>query len=186
MPYPAQVNRDALIEAARQMIEAEGSAEKVTLARLADRFGISAPSLYRHVQNKIELLQAVNLITLTQMTAFLRAAIDSADPDARARVIAMGRAYRDFALQHPVTYHLAYAGTVEADPDPAILEALAIPLQQVMAALVGAANSLAALRGAWALMHGFVLLEIQGRFRRGGDVEAAFFRALQAYIDGWG
>ena len=185
MPYPAQVKREALIETAREMIEATGGAERVSLAMLAAAFGIKAPALYRHVSNKADLLQAVNAITHQQMTARLYAAAEETAGGPREQVLAMGKAYYDFALENPVTYRLAYAGSAETDPDPAFLAALAVPLQQVMAQLVGDAASLTGLRGLWALVHGFVMLEIQGRFRRGGDLKTTFTQILEAYIDGW-
>ena len=66
-----------------------------------------------------------------------------------------------------------------------LLEALAIPIQQVMAEISGEEGSLAALRGLWALLHGFMLLELSGQFRRGGDLEAAFVQSVEAYLNGW-
>jgi len=50
--------------------------------------------------------------------------------------------------------------------------------------LVGEEAALPALRGGWALVHGFVMLEISGQFRRGGDLDAAFAHAVAAYIRG--
>ncbi len=41
------------------------------------------------------------------------------------------------------------------------------------------------LRGAWALIHGFIMFELSGQFRRGGDLESAFIESVQAYLDGW-
>ncbi len=43
-----------------------------------------------------------------------------------------------------------------------------------------------ALRGLWALMHGFVTLELAGQFRRTEtSVQEAWQRALEVYLDGW-
>jgi AcrR family transcriptional regulator len=185
MPYPAQVDRETLIETARQMIEEAGSADDVSLALLAARFGIKAPSLYRHVQNKAELLQAVNLITLQDMGAFLAEQVEAAPPNAHDRVLAMGKAYRAFAFANPVTYELAFASSLAFAPDQALVEVIAINWQKIMAELVGEAKSLNALRGAWAMLHGFAMLEIQGRFQREGTVESAFLESFEAYIKGW-
>jgi hypothetical protein len=74
----------------------------------------------------------------------------------------------------------------EAQPDPALLEALALPFQELFARQVAEAESLAALRGFWALVHGFAALEISARFRRGGSLDAAFESAVRAYLHGWG
>jgi hypothetical protein len=54
-----------------------------------------------------------------------------------------------------------------------------------MTAVSGPKNSLAALRGAMALVHGFVLLELHGQLRRGGDLALDFDTAVHAYLRGW-
>ncbi len=184
MPYPAQINRDALVARAREMIEAEG-VEGVSLHKLAAALGVKAPSLYRYFASKTDLLREVNLQTARQMVGMMEQAA-ATNGDARARMIAMAKACRDFGYANPMTYRLAFTNTnPNLRPDDAVLEALAIPLQQVMAEISGEEYSLAALRGAWALIHGFIMFELSGQFRRGGDLEAAFFQSMAAYLDGW-
>jgi hypothetical protein len=98
---------------------------------------------------------------------------------------AMALAYRDFALAHPVTLRLAFGDLApDSRPDPAALEALALPLQAAVAALAGEAASLSALRGFWALIHGFVILEVNGQFQRGGDLREALLYAIDTYTSG--
>jgi AcrR family transcriptional regulator len=184
MPYPAQINRDALVARAREMIEAEG-VEQLSLHKLAAALGVKAPSLYRYFASKTDLLRDVNLQTARQMTAAMKAAADIPG-DARARTMAMAKACREFGYAYPMTYRLAFTNAnPELRPDDAVLEALAIPIQQVMAQISGEEHSLAALRGAWALIHGFIMFELSGQFRRGGDLEAAFFQSMEAYLEGW-
>jgi hypothetical protein len=43
---------------------------------------------------------------------------------------------------------------------------------------------LAALRGLWALAHGFVALELTGKFQRGGDLSVDFDHSIRAYVRG--
>lgn len=184
MSYPAQVSRESLIETARQMIEAAGSAEGVSLATLAKHLGVKAPSLYRYVQSKTELLQGVNLITVQRLTESIHRALRMAPADLPTRVIAMSRAYRNFAVENPVTYQLAFSGSLDTRPDLAEIEALVVPLQDMMAQVTGKHDSLMALRGLWALLHGFAVLELQGRFERGGSLDAAFMWSLESYVAG--
>jgi hypothetical protein len=54
-----------------------------------------------------------------------------------------------------------------------------------MAAISGVEDSLAALRGALALLHGFVMLELKDQFRRGGDLGETFEKVIEAYVAGW-
>src|SRR5215475_9638146 len=183
-PYPAQVDSEKIASKAREMIEAEGI-DQLSLARLAAELGIKAPSLYRHVASKAELLRAVNTLTSQELVAALL--VDDHGPTSpRERLQHVALAYREFAHRYPVTYRLAFSNTVpESQPDASLLEALALPVQDSWAAVFGPENSLAALRGAWALIHGFVTLELDGQFQRGGDLNATFDLVIDAYIAGW-
>jgi AcrR family transcriptional regulator len=184
-PYPAQIHRDTLVQTARQIIETEGL-DRLSLGRLAQALGVKAPSLYHHVQNKTDLLLAVNTLTLLDLVGAMQTAIAAASHDPRDRLRAMANAYRAYAHAHPVAYSLLYSSTEPAlYPDAQLSEALALPLQELMAALTGPEAALDALRGAWALLHGFVTLELSGQFRRGGSLEESWARSLEAYLAGW-
>ncbi len=185
MPYPAQTDRPTIVQTARMLIEHEG-VDHVSLARLASVLGIKAPSLYRHVPSKTALLQAVVTLTFQQLFDAYTTALEAGGHTPQEQVLAILRAHRAFAHANPQTYVLAFTTTVpEQRADEAMLEQLALPLQQLMAGLSGLAQSLAALRGALALVHGFVMLELNQQLRRGGDVDAAFEAAITAYIIGW-
>jgi AcrR family transcriptional regulator len=183
-PYPAQVDRERIVNKAREMIEARGL-HQLSLGNLAGALGIKAPSLYKHFASKAELLRAVNTVTVEQLVAAMRAAAQTRS-DPVERIVEIATAYRDFAHLHPAAYSLVFADIQsEFRPDSRYLELLALPLQALMEPIVGPQHALAALRGAWALIHGFVMLELNGQFQHGGDVPAAFLQAVEAYIRGW-
>lgn len=185
MPYPAQVSREAIIETAYAMLEDHGI-DQFSLGKLASELGVKTPSLYRHVANKNALFRAVNTVTAEKLIEHIRGAIENVDDDVVQQTVAMADAFRAFALAHPVTYMLAYNNVEdERRPDESFAEALALPLQVFMAKISGVQYSLPALRGLWALVHGFVMLELSEQFRRGGDVDEAFHLAVQAYVAGW-
>jgi len=185
MPYPAQIDRDTAIDAACALIEAEGI-DHLSLTRLAARLGIKAPSLYHHFSGKAELLGGVSLRTSAGLVAAIQQAVDSAPPDdLHARFRAMAAAYQAFAFAHPATFRLAFSALApDSRPDPALLEALVRPVQATLAELVGEADALPALRGFWALVHGFVILELDGQFQRGGDLAQTLLSAVDAYATG--
>ena len=54
-----------------------------------------------------------------------------------------------------------------------------------MAKITGQKQSLPALRGALALVHGFVMLELKDQLQRGGDLTMAFDASVNAYLHGW-
>lgn len=181
MPYPAQTDRTAIIAAARASIE-RGGADALNLADLAAALGIKAPSLYRHVANKPALLQAV----VADGYARLFAAYDiarSADDAPLAQIKAVLTTHRQWAHANPQVYMLAFT-LPRPVPDNQALEHAVQPIHALMATMVGAEAALGALRGALALVHGFVMLELNAQFQRGGDLDAAFDQVLQAYMRG--
>lgn len=185
MPYPSQVNREAIIAQAWQLIEADG-ADTLSLSKLAASLNIKAPSLYRHVGNKAQLLQAVNLHTSQQLVEALNTAVAQSGGTAVEQLAELMHVYRRFALENPNSYVLAFTNNDDAlRPDENVMEQMALPLQAMMAAVSGQEASLSALRGAMALVHGFVMLELHGQLRRGGDLTEAFSAAVQAYLHGW-
>lgn len=183
-PYPAQVNREAIVDQARDIIETEGL-ERLTLQHLATALGIQAPSLYRHVGSKNELLRAVNEITTQRLIDTVLAAA-SGHTSPHQRVLEMANAYRDFAKAFPETYSLAFsAGSPDIRPDPATRSAMAQPVEALLAEVSGATDSMTAIRSLLALLHGFVTLEMSGQFDRGGDLTAAFQHSVESLVRGW-
>lgn len=189
MPYPSQVDRTTIIAQAQQLIEADGLAA-LSLAKLAEVLGVKAPSLYRHVGHKVDLLQAVNLMTVEQLFAAMHAARapvdDGAAADPQAQLLAIFHAFRHFAHRHPQTYTLLFSLQAEGErPAEDHLAGLAGSLQSIIAEISGESHALAALRGALALAHGYVMLELNRQLRRGGDLDQTFEQVVIAYLTGW-
>jgi AcrR family transcriptional regulator len=185
MPYPAQMDAQKIIDKAWAMLEAQGI-ENLSLHKLAEALGVKAPSLYRHFGSKNDLLRAINIRGGEQLQEAIRTAVESAPDDPRAKVSALATAYRTFAHANPMVYFLMFnTASPDIQPEAEMREQLALPLQQLIAQISGEADSLPALRGLWALMHGFATLEINGQFRRGDNLERAFHLAVEHYIAGW-
>ncbi len=185
MPYPAQTDYETIVQTALLLIEREGS-EQLSLTLIAAALGIKPPSLYRYIPSKDALLRAVNARSFEQLNAAYGAALADTEQLPQAQLRAICRAHRAFAHAHPRAYTLAM--TTRADqqrPDQHSLEQIALPIQALMAELAGAEQALVALRGLFALIHGFVMLELHDQLRRGGDLEATFEAVVEAYVAGW-
>ena len=117
-PPRAPLSRADVIAQARALIEADGL-EQLSLRRLADRLGVTAPALYAHVANKDDLVQAVTDGELDAIIEHLQA--PEGDPVAALQQFC--RDYVDHALAHPNLYralatHPPWQGVVEAvDPN---------------------------------------------------------------------
>jgi AcrR family transcriptional regulator len=184
VPHPAQTEKAAIITTARSMIEQRGVAG-LTLARLATTLGVKAPSLYHHVTSRDSLLRAVNDLTLELLMAAYQAAVAAAPTDPAHRLVAVAQAHRHFGLHNPHTYTLSFATPAEPQrPELTLRGPLLEITSGLMAELVGPARAITALRGLFALIHGFVMLEINGQFQLGGDRDAAFAEVLAVYLRG--
>lgn len=184
-PYPSQTDLPGIIEAARQLIEQDG-VERLSLSKIASELGIKAPSLYNHIESKNDLLHAVIEQTYLSMFTAYDEALESSSEDPAEQLLNLSRAQRRFAHANPNTYMLAYSTqNPELRADPYLLLKQAIAIQKIMAQISGEENSLAALRGSLALTHGFISLELNGQFRRGGDLAETFDQIIRAYLAGW-
>lgn len=94
----AGLSGELLTRTAAELADEEGLAG-VTLAALARRFGVKAPSLYAHVAGNADLKQRVALLALTETADRVAEAV--AGRSGRAALDALGRAYREYAAAHP-------------------------------------------------------------------------------------
>ena len=111
--------RGELIEAAVRVLLREGDAAALTLSGVAREAGVSTPSIYRHFEDRGQLVLAV-IEQLSNDLAQLRDAAEQAlkDPTPWQRLVARSDAYVDFGLEQPGPYRLLYQGVaLRAVPD---------------------------------------------------------------------
>src|SRR5262245_20525995 len=89
-----------IARAARELLEQEGP-EAVSMRRVADRLGIRAPSIYKHLPDKQSLEHAVISAGFEELAVTFEVALAARDP-----LRALAAAYRRFALEHPHLYRL--------------------------------------------------------------------------------
>lgn len=89
------LSRSGIVDAALEMLDTEGLGA-VTMPRLARRLGVGTMSLYRHVADKDDLIDAV-----AQRVMGGIAVPDGPPDDWQGRVVGYLRALRDAAIAHP-------------------------------------------------------------------------------------
>jgi AcrR family transcriptional regulator len=152
-----------IVATAREQLEAEG---EISMRRLADRLGIKAPSLYKHLPGKPALEAA--LIS----EAFLEAAERF---EAAGSLQELGAAYRAYALEHPHLYRLMFQGPLPREHlTPGAEERAAAPV------IAAAGGDPGRARAIFAFAHGMVILELDDRFPPDADVDAAWAAGLQS------
>ena len=180
MPAPARTSRDAIIQAARVILEEDGL-DAVVMAKVGDRVGVRGPSLYKHVRDRSDLVRLVADDVVADLTRTMARAAATADP--RADLRAAAHAYRAFVHANPNGYALLFARLGPGlEPDPAALAEVARPLIVSMGRLVGEERALSAARTFVSWAHGFVSMELAGAFRLGGDLDEAFAAGLDTIL----
>jgi len=184
-PYPVQTNHKTIIKTARKLIERDGI-EHLSLAKLAEKVGIKAPSLYNHISSKESLLHAVIEDTYQQLFEAYDEVLQTDGITAEEKLLTLADVHFQFAHEHPNSYVLAYTA---ADPQKLsntdMLLNHALKIQNIVKEITGEENSLTAVRGLLAMVHGFVMLVLNGQLRRGGDLKQALRDSVRAYLHGW-
>lgn len=93
-----------ILDAAEHLLVELGSDEAVSVRAIAEAVGVTAPSIYRHFEDKDELLYQVCQRRFADFNAAL-AAVDGVEGPVET-LRAMGEAYMRFALQHPEHYRV--------------------------------------------------------------------------------
>ncbi|HEX6843946.1 MAG TPA: TetR-like C-terminal domain-containing protein [Actinomycetota bacterium] len=145
--------------------------DRLTLAAVADRFGVAVPSLYKHVDGLDGLRRGVAIKSIRELGDALAPATSLTE---------VATAYRGFAHSHPGRY----AATLRA-ADPGDEEASAAS-GEVLATVLGVLedygltgpDAIDATRALRSSLHGFVALEAVGGFGIPQDVDRSFDRMV--------
>ena len=181
-PAPARTSTDAIVAAARSILEADGLSA-VTMRSVGEAVGVRGPSLYKRVPDRAALLRAIGDAVVADLTAMLSRTTSSEDPGADLRRVTTE--FRAFVRANPNGYQLLFSALPDgASPDPAAVASLGEPIVREMARLAGAPVALEAARTMVAWAHGFVSMELAGGFRLGGDLDAAYAFGIEAILAG--
>lgn len=175
--------KDALIEAARNLIEQRGP-QGFSLTEAARLVGVTPAAPYRHFSDREALMGEVARRGFDLFDARLRAAWNGGGPDPDSAFSRMGRAYLDFARQEPGYYRSMFTHAQELEapgasgggPPAAAAQSFAA-LNEAAAAVLGArlrsdvdAGRLAL--EVWALSHGVATLMLGGYLPEKGPSDA--------------
>jgi len=173
--------RSRIAAAAQDLYLAEGL-EGVSMRRVAERVGVSAPAIYRHFRNKQELLNEIVVEGLTILGNYLEPALEADTPLERLR--GMTERYLDFALEQPKYFEFAFL--IPNPESSQLAEEVTRPdyvtfrmaIEQIVACMeqgvLGNGDPLETAITFWAEVHGLVILHHTGRF----GLDAESFREI--------
>jgi AcrR family transcriptional regulator len=159
-----------IVDVARELLEEEGP-DALSMRRIAERLGIRAPSIYKHLPDKQALENALISAGFEEQAKLFEAAVRRNDDS----VTAIARAYRRWARRHPHLYRLMTERPLDRDN---LVPGAEDRAGRVLYEAFGGDADRA--RAAWAFAHGMTILELNDRFPPGADLDAAWERGIEA------
>ena len=173
--------RAAILDEARRMLTEEG-ASALSMRAIARALGYSPAALYEYFPSKEDIFAALYFEGADGLAGQLRAVRDSmpADSSVHATLNMMGRAYRDYAQEHPELFRLVFGDSARHGQRPANEMGERPGFDDLVAAIehgiaTGEVDAPAAEPvgvACWSIVHGFVVLESAGFLGRGEALEA--------------
>lgn len=108
--------REEILAAAERLLLETGSEDAVSIRAVARATGVTAPSIYRHFEDKTHLLFEACARQFTLLDRALEAATAGLD-DPIAVLHAQGEAYVRFGVEHPEHYRIMFMGPAYATPE---------------------------------------------------------------------
>jgi len=172
MPTPSRTSTAQIVAAGRGILEAEGF-DGLTMQRVAAAVGVRAPSLYKRVDGRGELVRLIAADAAADLSRTLEAAATTGDP--QQDLVRIATAFRAFARAHPEAYALLFRPLPDGwSPDVTVDSPGFATLFRTIEAISGPERRLEAARTVVAWANGFVGMELSGAFHLGGDVDHAF------------
>ncbi len=170
----AGLTSDDVVTAAAGLIDEIGYHD-LTMGLLAQRLGIRAPSLYKHVDDLADLQHRVATLAMTELGETVRDAMQGrAGLDALTALLTATWAY---VSAHPGRY-TATVGAEFTGPDDPLLVASTRILGSIAAVLrgygIGADEMDHAIRTIRCTIHGFAALQAAGGFQWNADPDESF------------
>ncbi|MEU4639404.1 TetR/AcrR family transcriptional regulator [Micromonospora sp. NPDC023814] len=176
----AGLSTAAVVDAALDLIDDRGL-DALTLAAVAERTGVAAPSLYKHVGSLAQLRTLMSVRIMEELTErFTAALVGRSGDDAVATLM---RTYRHHAVEHPARH-----AAMPPDPlhDPALASAGTRLLEVFLAVLRGygleGEAAIHATRCLRAIVHGFASIEAAGGFGLPEDLDTTHEQLIHMFV----
>ena len=183
--------RERMISAAEELFLLDG-VEGVSMRKIADKVGVTAPAIYRHFKDKDELLGELISVGLKILQDYLEPALQAEGPFERLEQL-IDR-YFDFALEQPKYFDLAFlvpshgmrmADELARHNRSTFMFAVQQVHQCMEQGIFKKSDPLETSIMVWASAHGMVTLFRMERFGENPEqFRAIFRRTIQRMFDG--
>ena len=176
--------RRALLDVSTALLRKRGPAG-LTLRAVARAAGVSQTAPYRHFPDRMALVAAVAEDGFNRLRDRMFAAVTAPSPRGsteRARLQRLAIEYLRFGIEHPAEYRIMFGGELTGaaktlapsfnEARGSVFELLRIGIERLQeGGMVRKGDAAAMALSAWALMHGLVMLTLDGQVARGGDMK---------------
>lgn len=185
-PYHHGDLREELVASGEAAL-AELPFAEVTLREIARRAGVSHAAPKHHFPTLGHLLAEIAARGFERFVASLEAAADAARPaSAEKRMLAMGRSYIRFAMEHPAVYALMFGKSGQCAMTDHLKEAAGSAWRQLLAGvtpLVGESRAKPAAAMVFSTVHGYAMLKLESRYPPdlgGATIEEEMLRMMMS------
>ena len=191
-PYHHGNLRDALLAAARRLLETEGHTG-LSLRKCATAVGVSATAPQNHFANKAVLLTALAAQGYAESETYMRRSLDqAADRKTRREVALLG--YVTFAQDHPALYELMFARDRVSSNDPDLMRyvgkcfVILADISKDFGHFTGDPATVDAKQQMflWSLVHGYAQLLTANRLKKDEMLEASILDIIPELKTGGG
>jgi AcrR family transcriptional regulator len=182
--------REEILDATTDLLLETGHAKAVSIRSVAQRVGVTPPSIYLHFADKDTLLDAVCARYFDRLDEVMQQ-VAADQPSNIERLRAQGLAYVRFATQNPELYRIATMGEGRpgSDVDVALNSSAFAHLRKSVEALIEEGifppgDPTLAVLELWTVAHGVAALLISRPYLPFGDAEEFADRTLRAVCAG--
>lgn len=161
--------RGEILDATESLLIDTPDPEAVSIRAVAEKVGVTAPTIYRHFEDKESLITAVCARAFGEIDVRLAEHIGE-EGDAIERLRLLGEAYVEFGLSRPSHYRAMMMDKSFGGPAPATLAELSsqpngfpralVECERAIAEGVQAPDALTLALHLWTTVHGIVCLRI--------------------------
>ncbi|MEU9020857.1 WHG domain-containing protein [Actinomadura sp. NPDC048394] len=175
----AGLTPERVVKVAAEVADETGL-ERLTLAAVAKRCGVSLPGLYKHVDGLDAVKRGIAMLAVEEMTARLAAAV--AGVTGREALAELSAAYRGYAAAHPGRYAASVRAPAPGDAEHEAVSdrAIAVITSAFRGYRLEGGDLVHAIRMWRIACHGFASLERDAAFGLPESLDETFTRIIDA------
>ena len=186
--------KEALIETALQTIDQEGL-DAITLRDITQKLGTSRSAVYRHFASKEALIIGVIQRGYEQLDELFTPIFQDHTQSVQERFEKMGRAYLDFAIEHPNLYRLLFGENYRQEREEVcdykdesqatgLYALIGLLLEAQEEGIIARADPMVQAATVWASIHGLASLLIDGHLMMRDNLEEIYRYSQSMVLNG--